>query len=154
MDLRNGHNIAKLVDWNHEETQSGGYLAAIPCPEYRIDGETYTAIGTVYDHAKLDSMLKLKGYNGNAYLFMLDNEGNITYTNQSEDIFFRNYSLLKHLKKAQAITENEAAFLRKKIEGKGSGSTAFRKGFSLLSGICPDRKQQYDIDLHCAQRHS
>ena len=59
-------------------------------------------------------MLKLKGYNGNAYLFMLDNEGNITYTNQSEDIFFRNYSLLKHLKKAQAITENEAAFLRKR----------------------------------------
>lgn len=114
MDLRNGHNIAKLVDWNHEETQSGGYLVAIPCPEYRIDGETYTAIGTVYDHAKLDSMLKLKGYNGNAYLFMLDNEGNITYTNQSEDIFFRNYSLLKHLKKAQAITENEAAFLRKR----------------------------------------
>ena len=121
LDLRNGHNIAKLVDWNHEETQSGGYLAAIPCPEYRIDGETYTAIGTVYDHAKLDSMLKLKGYNGNAYLFMLDNEGNITYTNQSEDIFFRNYSLLKHLKKAQAITENEAAFLRKKIEEKEAG---------------------------------
>ncbi len=35
---------------------------------------------------------------GNAYLFMLDNEGNITYTNQSKDVFFRNYSLLKHLK--------------------------------------------------------
>ena len=137
LDLRNGHNIAKLVDWNHEETQSGGYLAAIPCPEYRIDGETYTAIGTVYDHAKLDSMLKLKGYNGNAYLFMLDNEGNITYTNQSEDKFFRNYSLLKHLKKAQAITENEAAFLRKKIEEKEAGVLLLGKASRYYLGYAP-----------------
>ncbi len=137
LDLRNGHNIAKLVDWNHEETQSGGYLAAIPCPEYRIDGETYTAIGTVYDHAKLDSMLKLKGYNGNAYLFMLDNEGNITYTNQSEDIFFRNYSLLKHLKKAQTITENEAAFLRKKIEEKEAGVLLLGKASRYYLGYAP-----------------
>ena len=137
LDLRNGHNIAKLVDWNHEETQSGGYMAAIPCPEYRIDGETYTAIGTVYDHAKLDSMLKLKGYNGNAYLFMLDNEGNITYTNQSEDIFFRNYSLLKHLKKAQAITENEADFLRKKIEEKEAGVLLLGKASRYYLGYAP-----------------
>ena len=137
LDLRNGHNIAKLVDWNHEETQSGGYMAAIPCPEYRIDGETYTAIGTVYDHEKLDSMLKLKGYNGNAYLFMLDNEGNITYTNQSEDIFFRNYSLLKHLKKAQAITENEAAFLRKKIEEKEAGVLLLGKASRYYLGYAP-----------------
>ena len=137
MDLRNGHNIAKLVDWNHEETQSGGYMAAIPCPEYRIDGETYTAIGTVYDHAKLDSMLKLKGYNGNAYLFMLDNEGNITYTNQSEDKFFRNYSLLKHLKKAQAITENEATFLRKKIEEKETGVLLLGKASRYYLGYAP-----------------
>lgn len=90
LDLRKGYNIAKLVDWNHEEVQNGGFLVAIPCPEYYINGEVYTAVGTVYAHSKLDSMLKLKGYNGNAYLFMLDNEGNITYTNQSEDIFFRN----------------------------------------------------------------
>ena len=61
--LRNGHNIAKLVAWNYEETQSGGYLVAIPCQEYHMNGEVYTAVGTVYDHSKLDSMLKLKSYN-------------------------------------------------------------------------------------------
>lgn len=86
--LRNGHNIAKLVAWNYEETQSGGYLVAIPCQEYHMNGEAYTAVGTVYDHSKLDSMLKLKSYNENAYLFLLDEEENITYTNQSEDKFF------------------------------------------------------------------
>ena len=66
LDLRNGYNTAKLVDWNHEEVQNGGYLVAVPCPEYYINGEVYTAVGTVYAHSKLDSMLKLKGYNGNA----------------------------------------------------------------------------------------
>ena len=57
LDLRNGHNIAKLVAWNHEEIQNGAYLVAISCQPYRIDGKTYTAIGTAYNHAKLDSML-------------------------------------------------------------------------------------------------
>ena len=137
LDLRNGYNIGKLVSLDYNQKEKDGYLVAIPCQEYTINGETYTAIGTVYDHAKLDSMLKLKGYNGNAYLFMLDNEGNITYTNQSEDIFFRNYSLLKRLKKAQAITENEAAFLRKKIEEKEAGVLLLGKASRYYLGYAP-----------------
>ena len=98
LNLRNGSNIGKLVALEFEQVKKDGYLVAIPCQEYTINGETYTAIGTVYDHSKLDSMLNLGGYDGSAYLFMLDNDGNITYTNQKDDIFFRNYSLLKHLK--------------------------------------------------------
>ena len=137
LDLRNGYNIGKLVSLDYNQKKKDGYLVAIPCQEYTINGETYTAIGTVYDHAKLDSMLKLKGYNGNAYLFMLDNEGNITYTNQSEDKFIRNYSLLKHLKKAQAITENEAAFLRKKIEEKEAGVLLLGKASRYYLGYAP-----------------
>lgn len=34
------------------------------------------------------AMLNLGGYDGSAYLFMLDDDGNITYTNQKDDIFF------------------------------------------------------------------
>ncbi|MBR9937612.1 response regulator [Oscillospiraceae bacterium Marseille-Q3528] len=137
LDLRNGYNIAKLVDWNHEEVQNGGYLVAIPCPEYYINGEVYTAVGTVYAHSKLDSMLKLKGYNGSAYLFMLDSEGNITYTNQSEDIYFRNYSLLKHLLKDQAVTENEAASLQKKLDNKEQGVMLLGGDEPYYLGYCP-----------------
>ena len=135
--LRNGHNIAKLVAWNYEETQSGGYLVAIPCQEYIINGETYTAVGTVYDHSKLDSMLKLKSYNENAYLFLLDEEENITYTNQSEDKFFRNYSLLKHLKADKAITEKEAALLQKKMDKKEQGVELLGKDKPFYLGYCP-----------------
>ena len=121
LDLRNGSNIGKLVALEFEQVKKDGYLVAIPCQEYMINGETYTAIGTVYDHSKLDSMLNLGGYDGSAYLFMLDDDGNITYTNQKDDIFFRNYSLLKHLKSDHAITEKEFDSLNKKIAGeKGS----------------------------------
>ena len=135
--LRNGHNIAKLVAWNCEETQSGGYLVAIPCQEYHMNGEAYTAVGTVYDHSKLDSMLSVKSYNGNAYLFMLDNDGNITYTNQKEDKFFRNYFLLKHLKGDQAITEEEADSLQKKLEGREQGVELLGSDKPYYLGYCP-----------------
>ena len=73
--LRNGYNIGKLVTLDYNQKKKDGYLVASPCQEYTIKGETYTAIGTLYDHSKLDSMLSVKSYNGNAYLFMLDNDG-------------------------------------------------------------------------------
>ena len=137
LDLRSGQDIAKLVAWNHEEIQNGAYLVAIPSQPYRIDGETYTAIGTVYNHTKLDSMLKLKGYHGNAYLFLLDDEGNITYTNQSEDVFFRNYSLLKHLRKNQAITESEKESLQKRLEDRELGVELLGESEPYYLGYCP-----------------
>ena len=137
LDLRNGYNIGKLVSLDYEQKKKDGYLVAIPCQEYTINGETYTAIGTLYDHSKLDSMLSVKSYNGNAYLFMLDNDGNITYTNQKEDKFFRNYFLLKHLKGDQAITEEEADSLRKKLDGREQGVELLGSDKPYYLGYCP-----------------
>ena len=137
LDLRNGYNIGKLVSLDYNQKKKDGYLVAIPCQEYTINGETYTAIGTLYDHSKLDSMLKLKSYNENAYLFLLDEEENITYTNQSEDKFFRNYSLLKHLKADKAITEKEAALLQKKMDKKEQGLELLGKDKPFYLGYCP-----------------
>ena len=82
-------------------------------------------------------MLKLKSYNENAYLFLLDEEENITYTNQSEDKFFRNYSLLKHLKADKAITEKEAALLQKKMDKKEQGLELLGKDKPFYLGYCP-----------------
>ena len=137
MDLRNGYNIGKLVSLDYNQKKKDGYLVAIPCQEYTINGETYTAIGTLYDHSKLDSMLSVKSYNGNAYLFMLDNDGNITYTNQIEDKFFRNYFLLKHLKGDQAITEKEADSLQKKLDGREQGVELLGSDKPYYLGYCP-----------------
>ncbi len=137
LDLRNGYNIGKLVSLDYNQKKKDGYLVAIPCQEYTINGETYTAIGTLYDHSKLDSMLSVKSYNGNAYLFMLDNDGNITYTNQQEDKFFRNYFLLKHLKGDQAITEEEADSLQKKLDGREQGVELLGSDKPYYLGYCP-----------------
>ena len=137
LDLRNGYNIGKLVSLDYNQKKKDGYLVAIPCQEYTINGETYTAIGTLYDHSKLDSMLCVKSYNGNAYLFMLDNDGNISYTNQKEDKFFRNYFLLKHLKGDQAITEEEADSLQKKLDGREQGVELVESDKPYYLGYCP-----------------
>ena len=137
LDLRNGYNIGKLVSLDYEQKKKDGYMVAIPCQEYTINGETYTAIGTVYDHSKLDSMLSVKSYYGNAYLFMLDDDGNITYTNQQEDKFFRNYFLLKHLKREQAITEEEADSLQKKLDGREQGVELLGNDKPYYLGYCP-----------------
>ena len=137
LELKNGYNIGKLVSLDYEQKKKDGYLVAIPCQEYTINGETYTAIGTLYDHSKLDSMLSVKSYNGNAYLFMLDNDGNITYTNQIEDKFFRNYFLLKHLKGDQAITEEEADSLQKKLDGREQGVELLGSDKPYYLGYCP-----------------
>ena len=137
LELKNGYNIGKLVSLDYEQNKKDGYLVAIPCQEYTINGETYTAIGTVYNHSKLDSMLSVKSYNGNAYLFMLDDEGNITYTNQQEDKFFRNYSLLKHLKGERAITEKEADSLQKKLDGRKQGVELLGNDKPYYLGYCP-----------------
>ena len=137
LNLRNGSNIEKLVAFEFEQVKKDGYLVAIPCQKYTINGETYTAIGTVYDHSKLDSMLNLGGYDGSAYLFMLDDDGNITYTNQKDDIFFRNYSLLKHLKSDHAITEKEFDSLNKKIAEGKKGVELLGKDEPYYLGYCP-----------------
>ena len=137
LDLKNGYNIGKLVRLDYDQKKKDGYLVAIPCQEYTINGETYTAIGTVYDHSKLDSMLKLKGYDGKAYLFMLDDDGNITYTNLSGDKYQRNYSLLKHLKGEQAITDEEADLLKKKFDNRESGVVLLGKQNPYYLGYCP-----------------
>lgn len=137
LDLKNGYNIGKLVRLDYDQEKKDGYLVAIPCQEYTINGETYTAIGTVYDHSKLDSMLKLKGYDGKAYLFMLDHDGNIAYTNLSGDKYQRNYSLLKHLKGEQAITEEEADLFKKKFDNGESGVALLGKQNPYYLGYCP-----------------
>ena len=137
LDLKNGYNIGKLVRLDYDQKKKDGYLVAIPCQEYTINGETYTAIGTVYDYSKLDSMLKLKGYDGKAYLFMLDHDGNITYTNLSGDKYQRNYSLLKHLKGEQAITEEEADLFKKKFDNRESGVALLGKQNPYYLGYCP-----------------
>ncbi len=127
MDLKNNQNIALIASYKDGTENKSGFLLAVHCSEFYIDGESYTAVGVMVDRSKIDSILKLYVYGGEAYLFMVDSEGDVMYTNQTEERLFQNYSLLKHMKKDGALSEEEASSLQRMFAEK-------RKGIELLGG--------------------
>ncbi len=58
-------------------------------------------------------------------------------TNLSGDKYQRNYSLLKHLKGEQAITDEEADLLKKKFDNRESGVVLLGKQKPYYLGYCP-----------------
>ena len=137
IDLKNKQNIAKLVSYKDENQSKSGFLLAIPCSEYHIDGESYTAVGAMVDRSKIDSILKLYIYGGEARVFMLDTEGDIVYTNQTDETMFWNYSLLKHMRKDAALTEEEADLLQKAFTAQESGIKLLKGKRQHYLGYCP-----------------
>lgn len=121
MDLKNNKNIAKLVPLSYRQESGSGFLMAIPCDEYYIDGESYTAVGSVMDSEKLNSVLNLNGYDGKAFIFMLNKDGNVIYTNLSDEKLVQNYSLIKHLKMEDAINDEQAEMLSDAIQNDEQG---------------------------------
>lgn len=137
MELKSNQNIAKLVSYKDGTANKGGFLLAIPSHEYYIDGERYTAIGALVNRSKIDAVLKLYVYGGEAYLFMLDNDGDIVYTNQQDEMLFQNYSLLKHMKKDDALTEQEEAYLNKAFAAQEKGTALHSGENAYYIGYCP-----------------
>ncbi len=136
-DLKAERNIAKLISYNDGTKTETGFLMAIPCKEYFIDGESYTAIGALIDRANMDSVLKLYAYGGEAYLFMLDADGDVIYTNQKDEKLFQNYSLLKHLKKADALTAEQGSFLESEFKKQNHGIELLGGDKAYYLGYCP-----------------
>ncbi len=137
MDLKENQNIAKLISYNDGTTTESGFLMAIPCREYAIDGESYTAIGALVERSSMDSILKLYAYGGKAFLFMLDADGDVIYTNQQDEKLFQNYSLLKHLKKDNALTEEQNDFLKKEFKEQKKGVQLLGGEKAYYLGYCP-----------------
>lgn len=121
MNLKNNRNIAKLIPLSYRQESGSGFLMAVPCEKYDIDGESYTAIGSVMDSKKLNSVLNLNGYDGKAFIFMVNKEGTVIYTNQSKKELVQNYSLIKHLKMEGAISDEQAEKLEKAIQNEKQG---------------------------------
>ena len=118
LDLQENRKIAQSIFWNAEGPKKGYYLLAIPCETYQIDGETYSAIGVLYDRSRIDFMMELSGYGGEAYLFVVDEKGIVNYTNQKGENFYRNYALLKHLKKDHTLTQEQYEALNAQLVAK------------------------------------
>ena len=105
IDLHQDLKIAQSVALNSNERNGNYFLIAIPCETYRVDGENYQAIAAMLDRRDIDTMLALNGYGGAAYIFLVDENGIVNYTNQSAENFYRNFALFKQLRKDKAISD-------------------------------------------------
>ncbi len=119
--LKSNQNIAKLITYDAGDKMESGFLLAIPCQEYQINGDTFTAVGMLVNRSEIDSALKLYAYGGDAYLFMLDTDGDVVYTNQTDEKLFQNYSLLKHLTRDEAVTEDQVKVLYQAFQNRSAG---------------------------------
>ena len=128
LELQHNKKIAQSVTRNVKGHQESCYLIAIPCKEYTVDGETYSAIGALYANDRINSMLDVNGYHGQAYLFLIDETGIVTYTNQPGSKFYRNYALLKHLRRDERFSETEYEAVLKKVSKREQGVELLGKG--------------------------
>ena len=120
-DLKNGQNVSKLVSSRDGQTSQGKFLLAIPCQAYTLGGQTYTSIGALVDRSEMDSALTLHAYGEKAFLFLLSEHGEVLYTNQTDEKLFQNYSLLKHLSKDGALTQDQYSSLQSSIGERDGG---------------------------------
>ena len=73
------------------------------------------------DSKKLNSVLNLNGYDGKAFIFMVNKSGTVIYTNRLKKELVQNYSLIKHLKIENAISDEQAEKLEKAIQNNEQG---------------------------------
>ncbi|MGN1338670.1 MAG: response regulator [Oscillospiraceae bacterium] len=119
--LQQKQRFVQSVTWSADMEKELRYLVALPCEPYFVDGERFTAIGMLYDRSSFDQLLDVSGYGGQAVLFAVDKTGIVTYTNQQDGKYDRNYSLLKHLKTEKDITEAQYENLKQQLDGRKSG---------------------------------
>ena len=136
MRLQAKERIAQSVSWNVDSKKESCYLVALPCESYYVDGSKFSAIGLLFDQSSIDSLFAVSGYGGQARLFSVDENGIVTYTNQTGDQYYRNYSLLKHMKQDKYLTEQEYDTIKAKLEAYETG-VMLLDGDRYYIGYCP-----------------
>lgn len=120
LDLKNGYNIGKLVRLDYDQKKKTVIWLRFHVRNTRSMEKLIRQLNCVWSF-ETGFHVKLKGYDGKSLFVHAGWWRNITYTNQSGDKYLRNYSLLKHLKGQQAITEEEADLFKKKFDNRESG---------------------------------
>ena len=146
--LQNGEKIDMLVSWNGDEAQERLYLVAIPSEGYEVDGEHFDAIGALYEHARIDSMLEMSGYQGDAYLFLVDAQGRVTYANQSKGAYLVDESLLDRMKRENDLSQQEYDYIAAALGNNRQEVLLLkREGREFYFGYAP--LQESDCKLVC-----
>ena len=96
----------------------------------------FVAIGFLFDRSSVDSLFEVSGYGGQARIFSVDEKGIVTYTNQDGDKYYRNYSLLKHMKQDKFLTEQQYETLNETLGSYETGVEILGEKQYYI-GFCP-----------------
>lgn len=143
--LKSGQSIAKLITYNDGQSSQGKFLIAIPCEAYELGGQTFTAIGALVDRSTMDSALRLYAYGGDAFLFMLNADGEVVYANQTDEKLFQNYNLFKHLVKDGALSQEELESLQVAFDERTSDTRLYGGERAYYLGHAPIKDSNFTI---------
>lgn len=136
MKLQEKERIAQSVSWNVDSVKENRYLIALPVEPFFVDESEFAAIGFLFERSRIDSLFEVSGYGGQARLFSVDEKGIVTYTNQDDVKYYRNYSLLKHMKQDKFLTEQQYETLNEKLGNYETGVDILGEGRYYI-GFCP-----------------
>lgn len=147
-NLENNTQADKLVSRNVDGSQERFYLVAIPCEAYYVDGERFDALGALYAHARIDSMLEMSGYKGDAYLFLVDAQGRVTYANQAVGAALIDDFLLDRMRQEKALSQTDYDYLATKFSNNQQEVLLLKQeGKKFYFGYAP--LQESDCKLVC-----
>ena len=136
MKLQEKERIAQSVSWNVDSVKENRYLIALPVEPFFVDESEFAAIGFLFERSRIDSLFEVSGYGGQARLFSVDEKGIVTYTNQDDVKYYRNYSLLKHMKQDKFLTEQQYETLNEKLGNYETGVDILGEERYYI-GFCP-----------------
>lgn len=136
MKIQEKERIAQSVSWNVDSVKENRYLIALPVEPFFVDESEFAAIGFLFERSRIDSLFEVSGYGGQARLFSVDEKGIVTYTNQDDEKYYRNYSLLKHMKQDKFLTEQQYETLNEKLGNYETGVDILGEERYYI-GFCP-----------------
>ena len=136
MKLQEKERIAQSVSWNVDSVKENRYLIALPVEPFFVDESEFAAVGFLFERSRIDSLFEVSGYGGQARLFSVDEKGIVTYTNQDDVKYYRNYSLLKHMKQDKFLTKQQYETLNEKLGSYETGVEILVEEQYYI-GFCP-----------------
>lgn len=136
MKLQEKERIAQSVSWNVDSVKENRYLIALPVEPFFVDESEFAAIGFLFERSRIDSLFEVSGYGGQARIFSVDEKGIVTYTNQDDVKYYRNYSLLKHMKQDKFLTKQQYETLNEKLGNYETGVDILGEEQYYI-GFCP-----------------
>ncbi len=78
--FKDGVPMTRHINWNNGTSK---YIIAIPTQQYAVDGNLFGALAFIFDPGMINTFAAVYNYSGAAQIFVMDEAGNIAFTNSS-----------------------------------------------------------------------